>query len=575
MDSTKRWCLGLVIAFSSLWLHCSINQGNCPPADLVLRNGAVYTMDAARTWAEAVAIDDGRIVYVGAEDGLKTWLGARTKTLDLQGKMALPGFHDSHVHPLSGGIELGECNLNGLETQQEILDTIRRYAEQNPNAPWIRGGGWDLPIFPNANPHKSLLDSIVSDRPVFLSAADGHSAWVNSLALQKAGITKDTPDTPNGRIERDPQTGEPTGTLREDATNLVAKHLPEYTPEDYLNGLRRGLKMANRFGITSLQEASANEKYLEAYAELARRGELTARVVAAMYVDPAEGVAQISRLKAWRQKYQDTRLRADAVKIFADGVIEARTAAVLAPYLDKPGDLGKANFQPQTLNGLVTALDREGFQIHIHAIGDRAIRMALDAFQGAAAANGKRDSRHHIAHIQLFDPQDIPRFRLLGVIANFQPLWAYADKYITDLTEPALGPARSRWLYPIASVLNTGAVVACGSDWSVSSMNPLDAMQVAVTRRGLTDSTGAAWIPQELADLPAMIAGYTINGAYVNFEETKTGSIEVGKAADLIVLDRNIFETPKHAIHRAKVLLTLLDGNEVYRDASIEIKSQD
>lgn len=570
MDRTNRWWPLLVIAFSILWLHCSTNQGNCPPADWVLRNGAIYTMDAARTWAEAVAIDDGRIVYVGNEEGLKRWLGTRTKLVELQGKMVLPGFHDSHVHPVSGGIELGECNLNGLETQEQIFDAIRRYAEQNPSAPWIRGGGWDLPIFPNANPHKSLLDQIVPDRPVFLSAADGHSAWVNSKALQITGITKDTPDTPNGRIERDPQSGEPSGTLREDATELVSKHLPEYTPEDYVNGLRRGLEMANRFGITSLQEASANEKYLEAYAELDRRGKLTARVVTAMYVDPAQGVAQIPRLKELRQKYQGTRFRANAVKIFADGVIEARTAAVLEPYLDKPGDLGKANLEPQALNELVTALDREGFQVHIHAIGDRAIRMALDAFQSAISANGRRDSRHHIAHIQLFHPQDIPRFRQLGVIANFQPLWAYADSYITELTEPALGPARSRWLYPIASVLKTGAIMACGSDWSVSSMNPIDAMQVAVTRRGLEDSTGAAWIPQELVELPAMLAGYTINGASVNFEETDTGSIEVGKAADLIVLDRNLFEIPAHTIHRAKVLLAMLEGKEVYRDSTFE-----
>ncbi len=571
MDRTNRWCLLLVIAFSSLWLHCSTNQGNCPPADWVLRNGAIYTMDAARTWAEAVAIDDGRIVYVGNEEGLKRWLGARTKRVDLQGKMVLPGFHDSHVHPVSGGVELGECNLNGLTTQEQILNAIRRYAAQNPNAPWIRGGGWDLPIFPNANPHKSLLDQIVPDRPVFLSAADGHSAWVNSKALQKAGVTKDTPDTPNGRIERDPKTGEPTGTLREDAIALVSKHLSAHTPEDYVNGLRRGLEMANRFGITSLQEASADEDLLAAYMELDRRGELTARVVAAMEIDPAQGVAQISHLKELRQKYQGTRLRANAVKIFADGVIEARTAAVLEPYLDKLGDLGKANLEPQAFNELVTALDREGFQVHVHAIGDRAIRMALDAFESAISANGRRDSRHHIAHIELFDPKDLPRFRQLGVIANFQPLWAYADSYITELTEPALGPARSRWLYPIASMLKSGALMACGSDWSVSSMNPLDAMQVAVTRRGLTDSTGAAWISQELVELPAMIAGYTINGAYVNFEEKETGSIEVGKAADLIVLSHNIFEIPQHAIHRSKVLLTLLEGKEVYRDSTFEV----
>jgi predicted amidohydrolase YtcJ len=535
---------------------------------LVLRNGAVYTMNAARSWAEAIAIDNGRIVYAGSISVIKKWIGGRTRVIDLRGKMVLPAFHDSHVHPISGGIVLGECDLHGLTTQEQILEAVRRYAAQNPEAPWIRGGGWDLPVFPNANPHKSLLDQIISDRPVYLSAADDHSAWVNSKTLQIAGITKETPDTPSGRIERDPKTGEPTGTLREDAMDLVAKHLPEYSQKDYVAGLKRGLELANRFGITSLQEAqesSADTNHLETYMDLDRRGELTARVVTALYVDPAQGVAQIPRLIELRKKYQSKRLRANAVKIFADGVIEARTAAVLEPYLDH-GDRGKPNWNAEALKKIVTALDSAKFQIHIHAIGDRAIRMSLDAFQAARDKNGSRDSRHHIAHLELIDPQDIPRFRQLDVAANFQPLWAYADPYITELTEPALGPARSRWLYPIASVLKTGAIVVCGSDWSVSSMNPLEAMQIAVTRRDLKDSTGAVWRPEELVELAPMLAGYTINGAYVNFEEKETGSLEVGKAADVIVLDRNLFEIPARAIHRAKVLLTLLDGKEIYRD---------
>jgi len=573
MERTNRWWQPLpLLTFLSFWISCSIRQADCPtPSDLVLRNGAIYTMNAARSWAEAMAIDNGRIVYVGSDSTIKEWIGGRTKVIDLQGKMVLPSFHDSHVHPVSGGIELGECNLNGLSSPEQILEAIRRYAQQNPDAAWICGGGWDLPIFPNGNPHKSLLDAIVSNRPVYLSAADGHSVWVNSKALEIAGITKETPDTPRGRLERDPKTGEPTGTLREDAASLVSKHLPEYNQKDYVAGLKRGLEMANRFGITSLQEANADSNRLEAYLELDRKDELTARVVTAMYANPAEGLAQIPRLIDFRKKYQGKRWRANAVKIFADGVIEARTAAMLEPYLDKPGDLGKANWEAEELKKVVTALDSTGFQVHIHAIGDRGIRMALDAYEAARRKNGSRDSRHHIAHLELIDPDDIPRFRQLGVIANFQPLWAYADSYITELTEPALGPERSRWLYPIASVMKTGAVVACGSDWSVSSMNPLDAMQVAVTRRGLEDSTGAVWRPEELVDLPSMIAGYTINGAYVNFEEQETGSIEAGKAADLIVLDRNIFEISDHTFHRTKVLLTLLEGKEIYRDSAFKV----
>ncbi|MCG3120444.1 MAG: N-substituted formamide deformylase [bacterium] len=567
MNRTSRWWQLLISTFLILWLACATKQ-NCPtPSDWVLRHGAIYTMNAARSWAETIAIADGRIVYVGPDSTSKEWIGSRTKIIELQGKMVLPGFHDSHVHPVSGGVELGECNLNGLSTPEQVLEAVRRYAQQNPDVAWIRGGGWDLPIFPNGNPHKSLLDSIVANRPVFLSAADGHSVWVNSKALAIAGITKDTPDTPSGRIERDPKTGEPTGTLREDAAGLVSKRLPKYTPKDYVAGLKRGLEMANRYGITSLQEASADSNLLEAYWELDQKDELTARVVTAMYADPAKGLAQIPRLLERRQKYQGKRLRANAVKIFADGVIEARTAAVLQPYLDH-GDLGKPNWDAAVLKKMVTALDSAQFQVHIHAIGDRGIRMALEALQAARDKNGSRDSRHHIAHLELIDSTDVPRFRQLGVVANFQPLWAYADSYITELTEPALGPTRSRWLYPIASVLKTGAVMAGGSDWSVSSMNPLEAMQVAVTRRDLEDSTGASWLPQELVELAPMIAGYTINGAYVNFEEQETGSLEVGKAADVIVLSRNIFAVPKHAIHRAKVLLTLLEGKEIYREAT-------
>jgi predicted amidohydrolase YtcJ len=353
---------------------------------------------------------------------------------------------------------------------------------------------------------------------------------------------------------------------------LVERHLPEYSTQDYIKGLRRGLEMANRFGITSFQDASVSETYLKTYAELDRHGELTARVVAALSIEPSKGAEQLSRLIEMRKKYQGRRLRATAVKIFADGVIEARTAALLEPYVGTDGDRGKANVEPDVFNPLVAALDREGFQVHVHAIGDRAIRNALDAFEFARSKNGSRDSRHHIAHIELFDPQDVPRFRRLGVIANFQPLWAYADTYITELTLPVLGPERSRWLYPIHSLAAAGAVIACGSDWPVTSMNPLDAIQVAITRRGLDKGPGEAWIAEEKVDLATMLAGYTINGAYVNFEEAETGSIEVGKAADLIVLDRNLFEIVPHEIHNAKVLLTLLEGKEVYRDASFALK---
>ncbi len=536
------------------------------PADCVFRGGGVYTVDAARSWAEAVAIRAERIVYVGTDAGLTAWIGPMTRRIDLQGKMLLPGFHDSHVHLVGGGIELDECNLNGMTTMDQVLEAVKQFAVRHPDKKWIRGGGWPLTLS-GGNPHKDLLDKIVPDRPVILDAFDGHSSWVNSRALEIAGITKETPDPPRGRIERDPKTGEPTGTLRESAARLVILKTPPYTHAEFVAGLRRGLEMANRFGITSVQEARVTDQHLNAFAELEKAGELTVRTVAAIGFDNAKGMPQIPQFVEWRTKYQSKRLRATAVKIFQDGVIESRTAALLEPYLG--GDTrGWLNLEPEVLKPLAAELDRLGFQIHIHAIGDRGIQSSLDALEFARDRNGRRDSRHHIAHIQLFDPPDIARFRRLGVVANFQPLWAWADPYIVDMTLPVLGPERSRWLYPIRSVANSGAVIACGSDWSVTSMNPLDAIQVAVTRRGLKEAPGPAWLPEEVVDLPLMLAAYTINGAYVNFEETETGSIEVGKAADLIVLDRNLFEIPAHEIHNAKVLLTLLDGKSVFRHVS-------
>jgi predicted amidohydrolase YtcJ len=571
MRRTLSSLLLVALFFSSSALAVS-QKAQSKSADLIFRNAAVYTMNASRAWAEAVAVSGGRIVYVGPDSGVGVWIGAQTVVADLQGKMLLPSFHDSHVHPIYGGIELGECQLSELDSEEQILDAVKKYAEQNPQKKWIRGSGWQLPLFPNGSPRKTQLDKAVSDRPVYLSAADGHSAWVNSRALEMAKVTKDTPDPKPGRIERDPETGEPSGTLRENAMRLVSKLLPEYTAADYVNGLRRGLEMANRFGITSFQEADCGPSELKAYAELDARGELTARVVAAQSVDPSKGPSQVQRLIELRKKYQGRRLRATAAKIFADGVIEAHTAALLEPYLETNGDRGSAKIEPDQFNPLVAALDREGFQVHVHAIGDRAIRNALNAFEFARARNGSRDSRHTIAHIELFNPRDIPRFRQLGVIANFQPLWAYADTYITKLTIPPLGPERSRWLYPIHSLAKSGAIIACGSDWSVSSMNPLDAIQVAMTRRGLDEGPGPAWIPEETVDLAEMLAGYTTGGAYLNFEETETGSIEAGKSADLIVLDRNLFEIAPSDIHNAKVLLTLLEGKEVYRDASFALK---
>lgn len=539
-------------------------------ADLILRGGAVYTMDPNRPWAEAVAIREGRIVFVGTIEGAQRFAGRGTRILDLPGKMVLPGFIDSHAHPLSGGLELGECNLYDAKTPAEVEGIIRAYAQAHPQLEWIRGNGWQLPVFPRANPTREQLDRAVPDRPAFFWAADGHSGWANSKALALAGITRDTRDPPNGRVERDPRTGEPSGTLREAAVGLVTAKLPPYTREARIGAVRRALAEANRFGITAITDADAGEEHVLAYEAVDQDGGLTARVTLALHVDDQAPIApQVAALTALRQQHErGGRLLLGQAKLYADGVLESRTAALLAPYLDRPGDAGPLVYPPEELAARVAALDRAGFQIHIHAIGDRAIRVSLDALRHAAEANPPRERRPILAHIELFDPADLPRFRREGVIASAQPLWAQADEYITDLTEPALGPARSRWLYPLGTLLASGAIVAGGSDWSVSSLNPLEGIQVALTRRAPEAPAGPAWLPQEQARLPEMLAAYTIGSAYAARLERETGSLEVGKLADVIVLDRNLFELAPTEIHKARVLLTLLGGRTVYRDST-------
>jgi predicted amidohydrolase YtcJ len=570
MQAVKKSRLFPFLVFVSFFLiqfSCRRDSGISSPAELILDKASVYTLDESQPWAEAVAVAGGKIVYVGGSSGVSRFRGKNTKVIDLSGKTILPGFHDSHVHLVTGGIELEQCNLNGLVTDEEILARIRDYAVAHPEKPWIVGGGWDLPVFPEANPTKQELDGVVGERPAYLSAADGHSAWVNSRALEIAGVSAATPDPENGRIERIPGSSEPSGTLRETAMGLVARFVPKPSPEEYQAGLTSGMALANRFGITSIIEASADGSILSAYGEANRRGRLTVRVLASIHVDPDKGIEQIGNLTELRQKFRGRYFRATAAKIFADGVIESHTAALLKPYIDRPEDQGKALLEQAAFDRLAVGLDRAGFQIHIHAIGDRAVRMSLDALEAAREANGPRESRHHIAHLELVDPADIPRFQTLGVVANFQPLWAYPDLYITKLTEPILGPERSRRLYPIGSLVRSGAMVVGGSDWSVSSLNPLEAIQVAVTRRVPGGSAGAAWLPDELIDLPTALAAYTINGAHLGHQEEITGSIETGKAADLVILDRNLFEIPSAEIHQVKVRMTLLEGKIVFSSA--------
>jgi predicted amidohydrolase YtcJ len=547
------------------------------PADLVFVNGAVYTVDAARSWAQAVAVRAGRIVGVGTDADVDQHRSARTEVIDLRGGMLVPGFQDAHVHPVGGGLDMLQCDLHDLATQQEYLLAITTYARAHPEREWILGGGWAMDVFPGGTPTKELLDDLVPERCVYLPNRDGHSVWVNSRALEMAGVTRDTPDPPDGRIERTPE-GEPSGTLHEGAADLVGRLAPEPTDDEMAQGLLKGQAYLHSLGITAWQDAIVDDgphfgRNFSRYVDAAGTGALTGRVVGALWWDRHRGEDQIEELVALRERGQVGRFAPTSVKIMQDGVCENFTAAVLEPYLDADGtptaNSGISFVEPEALKAYVSELDRLGFQVHFHALAERAVREALDAVEAALTANGPGDNRHHLAHIQVVHPDDIPRFRALRAVANAQPLWAAHEGQMDDLTIPFLGEPRWRWQYPFASLVRAGATLAMGSDWSVSSPDPLEEMHVAVNRRMPSTypykvERDEVFLPEERLDLPSTLAAFTIGSAFVNHLEHETGSIEVGKLADLAVIDRNLFEHPVDEIADARVLQTWVEGERVY-----------
>jgi predicted amidohydrolase YtcJ len=548
------------------------------PADLVLTGGAVYTVDAARPWAQAVAISGGRIAAVGTDAEMRPHAGPRTEVVNLRGRMVLPGFQDAHVHASGGGLERSQCDLTEVHTREGYLAAIRGYADRNPGAAWIVGGGWGMDVFPGGVPGKDDLDAVVPDRPVFLSNRDHHGAWVNSRALALAGIDAATPDPPDGRIERT-ATGGPQGTLHEGAMNLMDRVAPAATLTEQVAGVLEGQRYLHSLGITAWQEAMVGEYAVvpdcfDAYREVDGRGQLTARVTGALWWRREAGLSQLDFLAERRAIASGSRFRTTSVKIMQDGVCENFTAAMLTPYLDAHGHetegRGTSFFDPAELKEAVTAIDARGFQVHIHAIGDRAVREALDAIAAARAANGATAGRHHIAHLQVIHPEDVPRFADLGVMANCQPLWACNEPQMTELTLPFLGPERSAWQYPFGSLAASGAHLCFGSDWPVSSPNPMWQMHTAVNRTTAPEypfrgpDTDDPFLPGERIALPAAIAAFTMGSAYVNHDERDAGSVEPGKRADLVVLDRNLFTQPAGEIALAQVDLTLVDGTVVY-----------
>ncbi|MET7494561.1 amidohydrolase [Streptomyces sp900116325] len=539
------------------------------PADLVLTGGPVLTMDSARSRATTVAVTGDRITAVG-HDEVRELIGPKTEVVDLAGRLLVPGFQDAHIHPVTAGLELAQFNLTDFRTAADTLAAVRAYADSHPDQEWITGGGWSMEAFDGGSPTRDRLDTVVPDRPVFLVNRDHHGAWVNTRALTLAGITRDTPDPADGRIERDDR-GEPTGLLQEGAMDLVARHTPRSTPADRLAALLLAQRLLHSYGITAWQDAivgvyGSMDDVSDAYLTAARDGSLTARVVGALWWDRERGAEQIPELVARRQELTGGRFRAGSVKIMQDGVAETGTAALLTPYLDACGcataNSGTSFVDPVELCRYVTELDALGFQTHFHALGDRAVREALDAVEAARTVNGRTDNRPHLAHLQIVHPDDIPRFRELGATANIQPLWAAHEPQMDELTIPFLGDERAALQYPFGALLRSGATVAAGSDWPVSSAEPLHGIHTAVNRIA-PDGDGPAFLPGERIGLTAAIAAYTAGSAHVNHLDD-TGSIRAGALADLVVLDRDVYAGPPEEIGTTRVLQTYVGGRRVH-----------
>lgn len=540
-------------------------------ADLLFIGGPVHLGNTARSRATAVAVKDERIVAVG-HDELRELVGPTTEVVDLGGRLLVPGFQDAHVHPVGAGVELGQCDLTETVDVEEYRRRIAAYAAANPDRPWITGGGWSMESFPGGAPDRAFLDAIVPDRPVYLANRDHHGGWANSRALELAGIDARTPDPVDGRIERDAD-GVPTGMLQEGAMHLVAAVVPETTREEKLAGLVRAQGVLHSLGITAWQDALIGLNPVmsdtsTAYADALDADLLTARVVGALWWSRDRGAEQIEDLLAAREAMTRGGFRATSVKIMQDGIAENHTAAMISPYgsgcgCSNVGDHRGLSFvDPEALKEHVTTLDAHGFQVHFHALGDRAVREALDAIEVARHKNGFTDGRHHLAHLQIVHPDDVARFRALGATANIQALWAAHEPQMDELTIPFLGPERSAWQYPFGSLLRTGAVLAAGSDWPVSSADPILGIHVAVNRVE-PDTDGPVFYADERIDLGSALAAYTSGTAYVNHLDD-TGTIAVGNLADLAVLDRDPFDGPAADIWDTHVEQTFVGGARVF-----------
>ncbi|MGB8324789.1 MAG: amidohydrolase [Candidatus Acidiferrum sp.] len=536
------------------------------PADILIIRAKVFTADEKQPWADTIAIRQGKIAAVGTELVVGRLRGIGTKVIDAGGRLVLPGFTDCHIHFMDGSLSLGRVNLEGAKNPADIQKRLRAYASQHPGVGWILGRGWDYAMFAPANlPDKKYLDQLFLNRPVFLEGYDGHTFWANSKALSLAGITKDTPDPPNGVIVRDPQSKEPTGALEESAQDIVARIVPKPSRVEKLQALRAGIKWANQNGITRVHSAGGDFEELALLDELRQTKQLTVRFYIAYFLNPPElRKEDLNAIEDAHKKYHDEWIDVSAVKFMIDGVIESHTAAMLEPYTDQPSTKGSLFWDPEKYKAAVAELDKRNLQLFTHAIGDYAIRTSLDTYEFALNKNHSKDHRPRIEHIESISAADIPRFGKLGVIASMQPLHAYPDDDTLNVWAPNIGPDRASRAWVWKSIAQSGGRYAFGSDWPVVTLDPWKGLQTAVTRQTSDGKPGGGFVASQRLTVSQAIEGYTSGAAYAGRREKTEGSIEAGKVADIIILNQNLFDIDPQHIDTTKVVTTIVGGKIAY-----------
>jgi predicted amidohydrolase YtcJ len=543
-------------------------QEDVGPVDLIVLNGNVYLADAAGGFAEAVAVQGNRILRVGSNQDIGRLRQENTLVIDAEGGAVLPGLIDSHVHFLSGGLALDQVNLLDAVTVERILEKIKNFADANPDRPWVEGRGWYYAPFPNAMPTRQQLDSVAPDRPALMRCYDGHTSWLNSKALELAGITRDTPNPEGGVVDKDPETGEPTGILKESAQRLVRKVLPETTRDDRLRAIRAGIEEAHRLGITSVQNADGSLESLELYNQIRSEGDLKLRVSMALSISTDLTEEGANGLEELRERFSDDPfLKTCAVKLFVDGVIESHTAVMLEPYANKPTS-GVPICTAEEITRTVEMMDGRGWQILIHAIGDGGVRMALDAYENAAKVNPApaHGRRHRIEHAETIAAVDIARFGELGVIAAMQPYHANPSPNQIDVWSANIGPDRASRAWVWKSIKDAGGEIAFGSDWPVVSIDPRIGINMALNRTTPDGHPPGGWLPEQKLPLTQVIDAYTRDAAYASFDENIKGSLAPGMLADIVIFSDDIFNLPAEKVLDAAVRTTIFDGEVVYED---------